>query len=111
MSTVKRRDPRAGRTMLFILLACNVVFLGLLLSHRAIRKEAASEAPKVTMVDHAAVVSGVQTRVDEAELRPEERVVDQMGWQFDVDKALAVAREKHRPVFLFAMYGDLDGKC
>ena len=44
-------------------------------------------------------------------LQPKEKVWEHIPWLQDVEKAKAASQESGRPVFLFSMWGELDGRC
>lgn len=56
-------------------------------------------------------VAAIRARVGALELKAEERVWDRIAWQSDPARAMDLARQTGRPVFLFSMYGELDGRC
>ena len=44
-------------------------------------------------------------------LRKSERVWDKIPWVTDYPTAQALSQESKRPIFLFSMWGELDGRC
>ena len=44
-------------------------------------------------------------------LRKSERVWDKIPWVTDYTTAQALSQESQRPIFLFSMWGELDGRC
>ena len=54
----------------------------------------------------------VDKRVREWQPTAQERLLDQVGWAKDIRHAERLAREHHRPVFLFTLDGRMDiGRC
>ena len=54
----------------------------------------------------------VQARVQEIEVKKEERRLDEIGWAKDIREAERLAKENRRPVFLFTHDGRLNiGRC
>jgi hypothetical protein len=54
----------------------------------------------------------VGKRVDEWQARPSERKFDRIGWLTDIRAGLALAKEHHRPLFLFTHDGRMAiGRC
>ena len=54
----------------------------------------------------------VQARVRAIEVKKEERRLDDIGWAKDIRDAKRLAKEHHRPVFLFTHDGRLNiGRC
>ena len=49
--------------------------------------------------------------VEALDLTPQERVWERVAWARDLASAQAVAEESGRPIFLFSMWGQLDGRC
>lgn len=57
-------------------------------------------------------LSWVQARVQEIEVKKEERRLDEIGWAKDIREAERLAKENRRPVFLFTHDGRLNiGRC
>jgi len=62
--------------------------------------------------DEVKGVAWIQTRVQEMEVKKEERRLDEIGWAKDIREAQRLAREAGRPVFLFTHDGRLNiGRC
>jgi hypothetical protein len=54
----------------------------------------------------------VQARVQEIEVKKEERRLDEIGWAKDIRDAERLAKQSGRPVFLFTHDGRLNiGRC
>ena len=54
----------------------------------------------------------VQQRVAELQPRTEEKRFDEIGWAKDIRDALRLAKQHHRPVFLFTHDGRMNiGRC
>ena len=54
----------------------------------------------------------VDQKVADCEPKPEERRFDQTGWLTDIRSALKLAKEHHRPGFLFTHDGHMAvGRC
>lgn len=63
-------------------------------------------------VEDADTVSWTQERVRRWEPAPEERSFDKIGWAKDIRDAVHLAKEHHRPVFLFTHTGRINtGRC
>lgn len=63
--------------------------------------------PEASSLDVAAVraeVEGLGVQVQEA-------VWNRVYWESDPEQARARSRETGRPIFLFSMWGELDGRC
>ena len=52
----------------------------------------------------------VQSQVRDVALTPSERRWEGIGWIYDVDQALDLARQHHRPVLVYTLDGHLDGR-
>ncbi len=50
----------------------------------------------------------IDQRVQTWQPTKEERRVDEIGWALDIRDALRLARENHRPIFLFTYSGSAD---
>lgn len=83
------------RKILLLLLALNVV--GLVALQRA----------RPPAVDFESVKAQVQA----LDLRADERVWERIHWERDLASAQEVSRATQRPIFLFSMWGELDGRC
>jgi len=58
------------------------------------------------------LVSWVEQRAEKLETRFSNRPMDQIGWAESLGRALAVAKEHNRPVFLFTLEGHMNtGRC
>ena len=56
--------------------------------------------------------SWVQARVQDIEVKKEDRRLDEIGWAKDIREAERLAKENRRPVFLFTHDGRLNiGRC
>ena len=64
-------------------------------------------APQTVLVD----VASIQEKVKQMSLQQEERIWDRIPWKSDLETAKKVSTESGRPIFLFSMHGDLDGRC
>lgn len=53
----------------------------------------------------------VQGEVEALKLQPQECAWERIGWTTDVDVAIRLSRKHHRPIFIMALQGDLDGRC
>jgi hypothetical protein len=54
----------------------------------------------------------VQARVQQIEVKKEERRLDEIGWAKDIREAERLAKQSGRPVFLFTHDGRLNiGRC
>ena len=63
-------------------------------------------------VEDAQVASWTQDRVKAWQPTPEERAFDKIGWAKDIRDAIRLAKEHHRPVFLFTHTGRINtGRC
>lgn len=56
-------------------------------------------------------VDALSARVARQGLSEREAVWERIAWVRDVDEARALAQERDRPIFLFSMWGELDGRC
>ena len=56
-------------------------------------------------------VATIRERVKYFSLRQSERVWDKIPWVTDYSTAQALSQESQRPIFLFSMWGELDGRC
>ena len=57
-------------------------------------------------------LSWVEKRVEEWQPKPSERKFDLIGWAADIRAGLALAKEHHRPFFLFTHDGRMaTGRC
>jgi len=65
----------------------------------------------LAMADAADTITRTKAQVKAVDLKPGDRVFENVGWRFSMAEALSVARKMHRPVFLSAMVGDLYGRC
>jgi hypothetical protein len=71
---------------------------------------AAPTAPAAPMTGDPA--AWVDQKVADCAPKPEERRFDQTGWLTDIRSALALAKQHHRPVFLFTHDGRMGlGRC
>ena len=57
------------------------------------------------------VVADIEEKAAELALKQHERVWDLIPWESDYSQAMQISQETRRPVFLFSMLGDLDGRC
>ena len=64
-------------------------------------------ATAATMVD----VEAVRAAVIQQALSDEERVWEHIPWTHNLPEARAAAERTGRPIFLFSMWGELDGRC
>ena len=64
-------------------------------------------APQTAMID----VDSIQEKVKHLSLQQEERIWDRIPWKSDLESAKKASSESGRPIFLFSMHGDLDGRC
>jgi len=63
-------------------------------------------------IEDSNVVSWTQERVRRWQPVPEERFFDKIGWAKDIRDAVRLAKEHHRPVFLFTHTGRINtGRC
>ena len=53
----------------------------------------------------------IKTKGAEIVLSEQERVWELISWTTDVKDANRQSEETGRPIFLFSMHGDLDGRC
>ena len=85
----------------------NTIAAMLALGVIAASTHAADRAPLSGDVKH-----WVDQKVADCEPKPEERRFDQTGWAPDIRAALKLAKEHHRPVFLFTHDGHMAvGRC
>jgi hypothetical protein len=73
---------------------------------------AASTSARAAAPATGDVKQWVDQKVADCEPKPEERRFDETGWVTDIRSALKLAREHHRPVFLFTHDGHMAvGRC
>ena len=53
----------------------------------------------------------IKTKGAEIILSEEERVWELIPWTTNLQEATRLSAETDRPIFLFSMHGDLDGRC
>lgn len=53
----------------------------------------------------------VERRVQKLDLKPAERNWERIGWLTDMKRATELAKQTHRPIFVLAAEGNLDGRC
>ena len=53
----------------------------------------------------------IDQSVESLKLSSSEKVWTQIPWVSDYNLALEQAQKSNRPIFFFAMYGELDGRC
>jgi hypothetical protein len=68
-------------------------------------------AEKKPVADEA-LAAWVDKRVEDWQIKPEERAFDAIGWTRDIREAERLAREHQRPIFLFTHDGRMGiGRC
>lgn len=71
-----------------------------------------SESNRVIETVATAVdVEAVRAAVKQQALSDEERVWEHIPWTHTLPEARAAAEQTGRPIFLFSMWGELDGRC
>jgi hypothetical protein len=73
----------------------------------------ASTEPAATAVDAtpSVDVAAIRAAVELQALSDEERVWEHIPWTHTLPEARVVSTETGRPIFLFSMWGELDGRC
>lgn len=56
-------------------------------------------------------ISTIEERVKYFSLRRSERVWDKIPWVTEFETAQALSEKTNRPIFMFSMWGELDGRC
>lgn len=56
-------------------------------------------------------VDTIGDEVARLDLQPHEKVWERVSWMADVATAKSLAVKTNRPIFLFSMHGELDGRC
>ena len=67
----------------------------------------AANKPDSVEIDIERIKSGVSQN----RLKKHEMVWERVRWVRDFDTALALSNRHERPIFLFSMHGQLDGRC
>ena len=67
----------------------------------------AANKPDSVEIDIESIKSGVSQN----RLKKHEMVWERVRWVRDFDTALALSNRHERPIFLFSMHGQLDGRC
>ena len=56
-------------------------------------------------------IEEIEEKVKYFSLRKSERVWEKIPWVTDFKTAKALSEKTNRPIFLFSMWGELDGRC
>lgn len=56
-------------------------------------------------------LAALRAQAEALDLNRGERVWDEIPWVRSLDQAKTLSRQTGRPIFLFSMWGDLDGRC
>ncbi len=56
-------------------------------------------------------IESIKSGVSQNRLKKHEMVWERVRWVRDFDTALALSNRHERPIFLFSMHGQLDGRC
>jgi len=96
------REARLARWLAGLVLV-NLVVGALLLGRTLLQPSGAPSAG-----DPVAFVDG---RVKALDLTPQERQWEQIGWTYDLDEAMRLSRKHGRPMLIYCLNGQLDGRC
>lgn len=107
-STVQALSATGARWTAALVLAITLVGGGAgFVAYRNLSADSVADNP-LTVADS----TWVEERVRDWQPTPAERSIDRIGWASDLRTALALAREHHRPVFLFTHEGRIfTGRC
>lgn len=64
-----------------------------------------------TPLEQTTSIETIKERVKYFSLRTSERVWEHIPWVTDFETAQAMSQETQRPIFMFSMWGELDGRC
>lgn len=56
-------------------------------------------------------ISAIQQQATKLELQSEERIWERIPWTSSLNEAKSISQESDRPIFIFSMHGNLDGRC
>ena len=83
------------------------VLVSILLGGCLTNTDYAASRPEGVEIDIESIKSGVSHN----RLKKHEMVWERVRWVRDFDTALALSNKHERPIFLFSMHGQLDGRC